>query len=47
MVVIVVVFVVVVVLVVGAVVGSRLLKFAGNSPNFNLCDGCTVVCKKV
>ena len=40
-VVIVVVFVVVVVLVVGAVVGSRLLKFAGNSLNFNLCGGCS------
>ena len=42
-VVVVVVFVVVVMVVVvvfGAFVGSRLLKFAGNSPNFNLCGGC-------
>ena len=40
-VVVVVVVFVVVVLVVGAVVGSRLLNFAGNSPNFNLCGGCS------
>ena len=36
-----VVVVIVVVVVVGAVVGSQLLKFAGNSPNFNLCGGCS------